>query len=830
MSKMIDKGNDASAEGRIKAMPQGIFVLGMHRSGTSACTRVLNLLGCALSDELLGAGEGNETGHWEPVRAIALNDEILASAGSSHEDWGPINADWRNSAIRSTMVQRVSEVIADHAKLGPLFAIKDPRICRLADVWLEAAADAEIEPLIVLMLRNPVEVAASLESRDLMANGYSDLLWLRHVLDAEFFSRGQKRAICRYDELMTNWQTMVAKIKTGLGVSFPRNSPKVHREISQFLTPAQHHHRSDIAELIGNPAYPHWLRKTFQIMFDWSEKGENANDYPILDELRSELDRAHGAFAQLLLTPNVTGSVGAGGNLRWELSALREEAERKDESLRHATKEVEELRASSALKEAELAERLQVEATQARNLESEIERLNAELASRTTSEAEAVALRAELSGRNNELASLQSTLNQTQADISAEQELRADTENRLAETSRELHEQQQRNSQLMDQITIAQNELSQRREELAGLNDQLVDAEQMRLRAEALEAELSERTTALANAQLALDSVHAEVNAERENRAKAEALQAEAEHNLDAQQSANSELASQVTIAQSEVAQRDEELAKLQNQLDEAERELQEQQLQSAEMVGQIAILQSTLIQRQEELAQLLAQFRETDALRLRAELEGEREREQRLALEQAIAAANNEIAALQQQWAHGQAAANQQVEARAAELAHVTLMLKAQEEATEQAVAEASTSRAEAHRLSEQVVQLTNAANHAQEAHTTSERKLAARFDELARLTANLLEASRRSEASDTESKWLRDIRKLEEGFPTWWSIMPDSWRQPRIHRRYWRAGLFDAAAYLSLYPDVAAQGMDPVRHYILHGMAEGRTRPVPF
>lgn len=89
MSKMIGKGNGASAEGRIEARPQGIFVLGMHRSGTSACMRLLNLLSYVLSDELLGAGKGNETGHWEPVRAIALNDEILASAGSSHEDCPP---------------------------------------------------------------------------------------------------------------------------------------------------------------------------------------------------------------------------------------------------------------------------------------------------------------------------------------------------------------------------------------------------------------------------------------------------------------------------------------------------------------------------------------------------------------------------------------------------------------------------------------------------------------------------------------------------------------------------------------------------------------------
>src|SRR3546814_11847187 len=60
-------------------------------------------------------------------------------------------------------------------------------------------AAAEVEPRVVVMLRNPAEVCASLEERDLMAPGYGQLLWLRHVLDAERFSRGVPRVLCRYD-------------------------------------------------------------------------------------------------------------------------------------------------------------------------------------------------------------------------------------------------------------------------------------------------------------------------------------------------------------------------------------------------------------------------------------------------------------------------------------------------------------------------------------------------------------------------------------------------------------------------------------------------------
>lgn len=33
-----------------------------------------------------------------------------------------------------------------------------------------------------------------------------------------------------------------------------------------------------------------------------------------------------------------------------------------------------------------------------------------------------------------------------------------------------------------------------------------------------------------------------------------------------------------------------------------------------------------------------------------------------------------------------------------------------------------------------------------------------------------------------------------------------------------------FDGHAYLQAYPDVAAAGMNPLRHYVVHGRAEGR------
>ena len=48
--------------------------------------------------------------------------------------------------------------------------------------------------------------------------------------------------------------------------------------------------------------------------------------------------------------------------------------------------------------------------------------------------------------------------------------------------------------------------------------------------------------------------------------------------------------------------------------------------------------------------------------------------------------------------------------------------------------------------------------------------------------------------------------------------------WRLLRETSLLARSGLFDRNWYLAHYPDVAAAGVDPVRHYLLHGAYEGR------
>ena len=106
-----------------------------------------------------------------------------------------------------------------------------------------------------------------------------------------------------------------------------------------------------------------------------------------------------------------------------------------------------------------------------------------------------------------------------------------------------------------------------------------------------------------------------------------------------------------------------------------------------------------------------------------------------------------------------------------------------------------------------------------------TAQSSIKSRFQELAALTKLLEKAERNRSLVVDQRAWLVEAYTMLAKRPWWWALMPSQWGKRREYDRLRRKKLFDADRYLELYPDVAAEGMDPVRHYIMHGMMEGRT-----
>lgn len=280
------------------ATRRAVLVLGMHRSGTSAFTRVLSLLGADLPAALQPPDVGNELGFWEPAELVVIHDEMLAAAGSSWDDYRALPLEWSNGDAASEFRGRMLAVLRKDFANSSLFTLKDPRVCRFVPLWNRVLRDFQTEPSYAMVYRNPLEVAASLRARNQFGTTFSCLLWLRHVLDAERFSRGGKRAWVAFDAVLQDWRPAISKAATALGLELPRlNDPDAAAAIDAYLSPQQRHHRRTTAELNADPEVPAWANRVYEAIE--REQDEPGAGMPVFDEVTERLEEMEVVLTQL---------------------------------------------------------------------------------------------------------------------------------------------------------------------------------------------------------------------------------------------------------------------------------------------------------------------------------------------------------------------------------------------------------------------------------------------------------------------------------------------------------------------------------------------------
>jgi hypothetical protein len=160
------KTQSVRRRGPAHARPRAIFVLGMHRSGTSALTRVISLLGADLPGNVMPANFANEAGYFESNDLMVVHDELLESAGSDWHDWRAFNPDWYTSPDAPSFKERALGVLRHDYSQSRLFVIKDPRACRFFPFWRDVLKEFGAAPAGAIPVRNPLEVMASLRQRD----------------------------------------------------------------------------------------------------------------------------------------------------------------------------------------------------------------------------------------------------------------------------------------------------------------------------------------------------------------------------------------------------------------------------------------------------------------------------------------------------------------------------------------------------------------------------------------------------------------------------------------------------------------------------------------
>ncbi len=276
-----------------------ILVLGMHRSGTSAVTRLLSLLGFRLPATLVvpGAGKGPDSnttvGFWESEVLMRVHDAVLADAGLRWDSPLIISDDWWTpEALKQWTPALCDAVTAEFDGPGP-WVVKDPRMCQLLPLWLAALRDLRVEPAAVLIVRSPNEVAESLRVRDQIPRRHALLLWLVHTVAAERATRAYSRTFVRYEALLDDWQGEVTRIARTLGLELPCRVGEAAGEISRFLDPSLRHHTAGREAFDGDSRLEAVVAHAYDLMLsEAAEQRGSADDFDALHSLLTSEPRA----------------------------------------------------------------------------------------------------------------------------------------------------------------------------------------------------------------------------------------------------------------------------------------------------------------------------------------------------------------------------------------------------------------------------------------------------------------------------------------------------------------------------------------------------------
>jgi len=266
-----------------------VIVLGMHRSGTSAVTRGLEVLGVQLGDNLHPSGEDNPKGFWEDKDCLQLNERILSYLGSAYDRLGLVEWDIEHDDPQlAEYAVEAEELVRAKLHVSQYWGFKDPRTARLLPFWMGVLDRVGCDVGFVIAIRNPLSVMRSLQKRNGFEPEKSFYLWLEHVVPAVARTKGKKRVVVDYDALLDAPEVQLRRIARDLRLPEPDAAELAVYE-RDFLEGGLRHTAYSSKDLEQDPAVPPQVRTAYDTLLRVSS-----------DELRLDDLEVEQVFSQLL--------------------------------------------------------------------------------------------------------------------------------------------------------------------------------------------------------------------------------------------------------------------------------------------------------------------------------------------------------------------------------------------------------------------------------------------------------------------------------------------------------------------------------------------------
>jgi hypothetical protein len=271
-------------DGELPKLAHGVCVLGMHRSGTSLVAGVLGQLGLDLGPdkEFLPPDPNNQSGYFELADLVEINDDILAHYGGSWDEPPELPDGWEQSSELAQIRDRARRVLGRRFAGSAHWAWKDPRTCITLPFWQRLVSGLRY----VICLRNPVDVAHSLRSREGEERPLEKyaLDWLRHTASALAYTADRPRILVRYERFFGNADHELRRLAGFVGREARLDEPDAMERILEFIDPALAHARTEFSAIADHPAMPFdaaALYLALELAADLEATGEGAAAQPM---------------------------------------------------------------------------------------------------------------------------------------------------------------------------------------------------------------------------------------------------------------------------------------------------------------------------------------------------------------------------------------------------------------------------------------------------------------------------------------------------------------------------------------------------------------------
>jgi glycosyltransferase involved in cell wall biosynthesis len=237
-----------------------VCIAGMHRSGASLVTRLLNTCGMHLGPraDVRAPISTNPDECWENARFVELNEALLAELGGGWDYPPRTGRQWLETDTLAHWHRQASSLVGDFQN-SEFWGWNDPRNSILAPFWLAVRPDLKF----VVCLRHPLEVADSLGWRNDFSVARSLSLWREYNARLLAATTPRQRIITHYEAYLVDWPAELVRVLEFLKTTLPS---EVRERCASVLRGGLRRNRTAARQLSDAFALPPEVLELYTVM------------------------------------------------------------------------------------------------------------------------------------------------------------------------------------------------------------------------------------------------------------------------------------------------------------------------------------------------------------------------------------------------------------------------------------------------------------------------------------------------------------------------------------------------------------------------------------